>query len=58
MREHNASIIIVALIVNALMVIVAMATELVNSTELFLLVWFVPNIVLSLWACYIYHKSD
>lgn len=57
MREYNFGIIIMALVVNAFIVTVAMLMSLINTVNLFLLMWFVPNIILTLWACILYHKS-
>ena len=58
MREFNFAIVLTALLTNTIVTIVAVATEMIATLDVFLLVWFVPSIVTLVWAGALYHKSS
>ena len=58
MREYNFALLLMGILCNTIISIVAIATSLINTVELFLLIWFVPTIAFLIWSGIIYHKSN
>ena len=58
MRQFNPALLAIALVLNTIASVTGMATGLINTLEMFLLLWVVPTLVVTVWLGILYQKSS
>jgi Mg2+ and Co2+ transporter CorA len=58
MRQFNPALLAIALVLNTVASVFGMAVGLVNTLELFLLIWVIPTLVVTVWLGILYQKSE